>query len=98
MAERQPITVSGVELTHSAPPDALKGLLGWLRFDVNGALRLDGVALRRTREGTIALTFPARRDRQGRDHPLVRPLDSEARAAIERQVLAALGLDEGATP
>ena len=62
------------------------------------ALALDGVALRRTRDGRRTLSFPARRDRQGRDHPYVRPLSTEARSAIERQVLDALGLEPEVRP
>ena len=67
-------------------------------FKSNGALRIEHVALWRTTPGELRLSFPVRRDRSGREHPLVRPLDNDARQAIEAQVLTAAGLDRGATP
>ena len=60
-------------------------------------LRLEGVTLRRTLDGRFALSFPARRDRQGRPHAIVRPLDKHALREVEAQVFAALGLDAEAT-
>ena len=80
----------------SSPRDRETGLLGWVALEVDGLLVVDAVAVRRTRDGRLVLSFPERTDSQGRRHPLVRPLDDAARRAIERQVLAALGLEEGA--
>ena len=84
--------VTSVRLTRAPDPDQERGLLGWVYFVLDGALALDGVALRRTRDGRRTLSFPSRRDREGRQHPYVRPLSAEARSAIEEQVLDALGL------
>ena len=53
------------------------GLLGWLSLRI-GNLLLDGVALRRTSRGDLTLSWPARRDRGGRDHPVVWPVDDAA--------------------
>ena len=88
------ILVTEVRLMPGRPRDRDAGLLGWVSCTVGATLRLDGLALRRTREGRLALSFPCRRDRQGRKHPLVRPLDDAARVSIERQILAALRLEE----
>ena len=66
------------------------GLLGWASFVLGETVRLDGVAVRRTRDGRLVLSFPSRRDRRGREHYLVAPIDNAARLDIERQVLAAL--------
>jgi len=74
------------------------GLLGWASFELYGHVRLDGVAVRRTRDGRLTLAFPERRDATGRRHPVVRPLNDEARREIEQQVFAALGLDAEAAP
>jgi hypothetical protein len=88
------IRISGVRFAAAAGKERQIGLLGWVTCLVNGRLRLDGIAVRRTLEGRLALSFPARRDGEGRQHPLVRPLDDRTRREIERQVFAALGLEE----
>ena len=90
--------VTDVRLTRASWPDQQRGLLGWVSLVLDDALALDGVALRRTRDGRRTLSFPARRDREGRQHPYVRPLSTEARSAIERQVLDALGLGPEVAP
>lgn len=61
------------------------GLLGFVSCSVAG-LCLDGLTLRRTRQGRLAVSFPCRRDRSGRKHPIVRPRDG----SLERAILAAL--------
>ena len=90
------LVVSDVRLTQSAREDASSGLLGWVSCTV-GSLRLDGIAVRRTADGRLALSFPARRDAAGRQHPYILPLDSAARRDLEHQVFAAIGLGEDAT-
>ena len=72
------------------------GLLAWLRFRIDDLVVLDGVALRRTRDGRHVLSFPIRHDAQGRQHPVVRPVDDAARRSLEHAVLSALGLGESA--
>lgn len=81
--------ISNVRFTAAAAAEVNTGLLGWLRFDRDG-LRLDGVALRRTVDGRLALSFPARVDSAGRQHPYIRPLSDTARREIEREVLKQL--------
>ena len=66
------------------------GLLGWLSFSLDGTLRLDGITLRKTMAGRLALSFPARTDASGQHHPIIRPVDDDARRRIEQAVLAAL--------
>lgn len=61
-----------------------RGILGWVDLRVPG-LHLDSVAVRRTRDGRLVLSFPERRGRA-----VVRPEDNDARRAIEAQVIAAL--------
>jgi hypothetical protein len=70
-----------------------RGLLGWASFTIDGRLRLDGIAVRRTLDGRVALSFPSRRRGGYRRHFYVRPLDDCTRREIERQVLAALGFE-----
>ena len=58
------------------------GLLGFVSFQL-GEVLLDGVAVRRTRDGELTLSFPQRRDRSGRTHDLIRPIDQTAIAPGE---------------
>ena len=84
------IAVSEVSFTSASREERRTGLLGWVAVVINGALKIDGLTVRQTREGRLALSFPARRDRQDRVHFVVRPISDEARRTIERQVLAQL--------
>jgi len=86
--------ISKVVMVAAAPGELGSGLLGWLSFDLDHVLRVDGVALRRRLDGRLTLSFPCRRGRAGESHPYLRPLDAQARAVIERQVFEALGLKE----
>ncbi len=56
---------------------------------------LDGITVRRTREGRLTLSFPARRGRGGESHAYIRPLDDRARLAVEREIFDAIDLGEG---
>ena len=92
------LIIDNVHLTSSSSSDVLDGLLGWIRCSINGELFLDGLTLRRTADGRLTISFPARRDRSGRLHPCVRPADDTVRRTIEDQVFAALGLSTEVTP
>jgi hypothetical protein len=83
-----PLQLTCIRFTTASPEDETHGLLGFVRFHLGG-IAVDGVTLRRTREGRLTLSWPA-----PRGFPLVRPLDDEARRTIERQVFAALDLQE----
>ena len=72
--------------------DLRTGLLGFLSIEY-GDLVLDGIALRRTADGRLALSYPARRDRAGNQHHVIRPLDDDARQHLEREIFKALGCD-----
>jgi len=65
--------------------DERSGLLGYLSI-FYGAMVIDGVTVRRTADGRIALSFPEKRDGKGRRHSVVRPIDDQARKAIEAAV------------
>ena len=78
---------------HPAANDFIEtGLLGWVQFDLDGHVRIDGVTVRRTRDGRLTLSFPAPRQRA-----LVAPLNDQTRGSIERQVFDALS-HLGVTP
>ncbi len=74
--------------------DLRGGLLGYLSV-VYGDLVLDAITLRRTAHGRLALSFPAKTDRSGRRHSYFRPIDDDARCAIERAVLGEIAAREG---
>jgi len=86
--------ISKVVMVAAARDELGAGLLGWVSFDLDEVLRIDGVALRRRLDGRLTLSFPCRRGKSGDNHPYLRPLDAQARAVIERQVFEALGLKE----
>lgn len=76
--------------TPASVADVRTGLHGWIDLWVDEALLIRGVALRRTRAGRMTLSFPATRDRRGRQRTSVRPVDSTARIAIELAVIGML--------
>jgi len=84
--------ISNVRFTSAHSPDASGGLLGFVAVTIGETWRIDCIALRRSAKGAVILSFPERRDSNGRRHPIVRPTDSAARAAITAAVLAALRL------
>ena len=84
--------VTDVRLSSARPEQVRKGLLCFVSLRY-GDLLVDGVTLRVTEDGRHALSFPVRRDRKGRDHAVVRPVDQDAREAIEAAVFAALRLE-----
>lgn len=77
--------------------DTRSGLLGYLSVSY-GALLLDGITVRRSASGRLALSFPAKTDRAGRRHSYVQPVDNEARRAIEREILTQLAQREELVP
>ena len=66
------------------------GLLGYISVCIAGFV-IDGITVRRTVGGRLTLSYPARTDRSGRRHAIVRPADDEARRAIEAKILGELG-------
>jgi len=84
-----------LRFTAANAADRERGLLYFAEVTY-GALRIT-FTVRSTRDGRTVISFPTRRDRHGRQHAIVRPIDDAARCALEREVLAALGIKaEGA--
>lgn len=73
--------VSGIVFTPAPANLRAQGLLGWVAARV-GDFDLDGLSVRRTRQGLHAVGFPERRGRS-----IVRPVTNETRRAIESAVL-----------
>lgn len=84
--------MSGVAVLAYRPAkaaDRQAGLLGFARVQV-GDLLIDGVAIRRARDGRHVISLPARRDRGGAEHSVVAPVSNAVGREIEREVLSAL--------
>lgn len=85
-----PPAISNVRFTRAPSRDITAGLLGYIACIIDDRLYLDGITLRRTAAGKLALSFPARRDRRGEEHPYMRPVNDVAREDIERVIFAAI--------
>jgi DNA-binding cell septation regulator SpoVG len=88
-----PRLVSNVGFTKANYGDIQRGLLGFVTCTFNNVLLIDGVTVRRRRDGRIVLSWPARTDGAGRKHPILLPIDDAARRAIEREILVQLNVD-----
>jgi len=88
------LDITNVRLTAAPEEEHANGLLGWITCSLNGAIQLDGLALRRTLGGDLSISFPCRKDASGRQHFYSRPLNEEAREEVEWQILRALGFEE----
>jgi DNA-binding cell septation regulator SpoVG len=86
--------ISNLRFAEASEADQHRGLLGFVRLVVNDALVLDGITLRRTAGGRMAISFPSRRDARGGQHYFVRPTDDMVRLDLERQVLEALHIKQ----
>ena len=58
-------------LTPAPPADQRTGLLGYVRVEFDDHV-LDGLTLRKTLEGQVRISFPARTDRHGNRHAYVK--------------------------
>ncbi len=80
------MTVTGLTFTPADAAHQETGLLGWLQVTLGGAVIIDGLALRRTLGGRLALTWP----RKANGRTVVTPANAEARRRIEDAVFGAL--------
>ena len=82
-------SVSALRFTPSSTTDQQRGLLGYVTFR-HASLRVDSVALRRTRRGRLQLSYPERTRGNGKRYPIFCPASDEAREGLEAAVLEAL--------
>lgn len=80
------LVVTKIAFTPAPAELRMSGLLGFIRLDLNRAMVVDGLAVRRSRQGTLVLTWPERRGTGGR-HRLVRPLHAHDRESLDRAIL-----------
>ena len=81
-------TLEDVVVTPATGAELEGGILAWCRARYGG-LWIDGITVRKTRDGRIAIVFPARRDGAHRQHFYVQPADLATRRALEAAILAA---------
>jgi DNA-binding cell septation regulator SpoVG len=90
------VKIDNVHFTAADHAAVEGGLLGWVSCILNGSLKLDGLALRRTADGRLTLAFPSRKDGYGQKHYFLKPITDQARREVEHQVFQALGFQEDA--
>lgn len=78
--------ISDVQIRFVA--DGRDGLLGWASLVIDGAIRLNDLALRRGQHGDIYITFPARISPAGDRRYRFHPISSDATALLERAILS----------
>lgn len=66
------------------------GLIGWASCVVNGALYLNNIAIRRTREGSIFLTYPGKRSKRDQNYFFFNPISREAKQTLDTAILGKL--------
>lgn len=82
--------VAEIRFVPARAADRATGLMGFVSLVLHEDLCVDGISVRRTRDGRYVLSFPTRRDGSGNQHPIVWPLTPAARARIEAAVLSEL--------
>ena len=86
------LEISTVRFTAASPEDVVHGLLGWVNCCLGGTVRLEGIVVRKTRDGRVVLSYPGRNDERGRRRFYVRPVDDRARRMIEQEVIRQIGI------
>jgi len=66
------------------------GLLAWASCVVSGAIKLDNIAIRRGRDGSLFLTYPAKHTTGGGKHHYFNPISAEAAQAVQDALLTRL--------
>lgn len=66
------------------------GLIAWASCVINGCLFLNNIAIRRGADGELLLTFPAKRSRRDVKYFYFRPINAEAKEALDRAILGGL--------
>ena len=82
--------ITNVAITLARPDHEKEGILAWLTCVIANIVVLDGIALRRTRDGRPVLSFPRREDSAGRQHPYIRAAASETGQQFERAIFKAI--------
>lgn len=79
-------TVSGIRFHAADRVHRATGLLGWVTAEIDSVL-VDGITLRRARDGRFVLGFPERVAADGTRYPSVRPRGRPERDAITERIV-----------
>ena len=79
--------VSRVRFVSVPPTLRCPGLLGWVSFQTRDGLRADGVVLRRSLRGELVFSWPTKPKGPGGRRFILRPVNDNARRAIEAELL-----------
>jgi DNA-binding cell septation regulator SpoVG len=85
------LAISDVRFIQGSAADIESGLLGYVSCIVDDRLYLDGITLRKTADGRLALSFPERRTAKGGAFPYIRPVNAAARKDLEAKIFGAIG-------
>lgn len=66
------------------------GLIAWASCVVSGTIKLDNIAIRRSRDGNLFLTYPAKLTPGGKKYHYFNPISIEAASAVQNALLAHL--------
>ena len=69
---------------------AESGPVAWASCVVNRCLFLNNIAIRRGQDGELTLTYPAKRSRRDVKYFFFRPINAEAKEALDRAILGGL--------
>ncbi len=80
--------VHSVRITLSSSRERREGLLAYVRVAL-GPFKADGITIRKTVAGRLAISYPTRFARDGSAHPYFLPTDPAPREAFEKEILNA---------
>ncbi len=82
------MSITNVVITRSSPGDRKAGLLAFVACTY-GEIEIDGIAVRRTLDGKLVVTFPAKRRGDCGRRFFVAPRSTPVRQEFERAILTA---------
>ena len=77
-----------VRISPSSSRERREGLLAYVRVAL-GPFKADGITIRKTVAGRLAISYPTRFARDGSAYPYFLPTDPAAREAFEKEILGA---------
>lgn len=87
-AAPRPVEVSEVKIR--LVDEGADGLLGWASCVVNGVLYLNNIAIRRSRNGELVLTYPCKRSQSDQKYFYFNPITREAHRVLDEAILGKL--------
>lgn len=66
------------------------GLIAWSSCIISGAIKLDNIAIRRGRDGSLFLTYPAKRSPGGDKYHYFNPISTDAAQTVQDALLSRL--------